>query len=102
MGGLGQHLTAEFFNWVHAVHVKVLPLNEDSDIRVWTDLNPDYGTGLLELHAPLVYGVGSQGGDRVSYCSDGPHSPLRGGRTVESRTKEELFWGEEPSKEGPN
>ena len=67
MGELGQHLTAEFFNWVYAVHVKVLPLNEDSDIRVWTDLNPDDGTGLLELHAPLVYGVGSQGGDRFSY-----------------------------------
>ena len=57
MGGLGQQLTAEFFNWVHAVHVKVLPLNEVADIRVWTDLNPDDGTGLLELHAPLVYGV---------------------------------------------
>ena len=67
MGGLGEHLTAEFFNWVHAVHVKVLPLNEVADIRVWTDLNPDDGTGLLELHAPLVYGVGSQASDQVSY-----------------------------------
>lgn len=57
----------EFFNWVHAVHLKVLPLNEESDIRVWTDLNPDDGSALLELHAPLVYGVGSDSSHSVSY-----------------------------------
>lgn len=67
MGGSGLQLTAEFFNWVHAVHLKVLPLNEESDIQVWTDLNPDDGTALLELHAPLVYGVGSQRSQRASY-----------------------------------
>lgn len=82
MGGLGQQLTAEFFNWVHAVHLKVLPLNEDSDIQVWTDLNPDDGTALLELHAPLVYGVGSQRSQRVSY-SDLFESVVRLGYNVE-------------------
>lgn len=67
MGEMGQQQTMEFFNWVHAVHLKVLPLNEESDIRVWTDLNPDDGSALLELHAPLVYGVGSDSSHSVSY-----------------------------------